>query len=109
TTEVLEEHAEGNVKGIYEEIKKTFRVPLVNLVFRVLAGYPDYLQVAWRQLQPNVQTVFFERRADEVRRYAVEAMSSLGTAPQPVEREQIAPVLHVFHYVNPKLLLAVGA
>lgn len=108
-SEVLEEHVEGDLKGIFGDIKKTFRVPLVNLVFGALATQPDYLRVAWRQLHTNVQTIYFERRADEIRRFAVASMSEIGELRTPVTDQGIAQVLGVFHYVNPKLLLAVSA
>lgn len=106
-TEVSEAQAEGVVKTIYGEIKDTFRVPVVNLVFRVLATHPDYLQLAWTALQPNVQTVFFEQRADAVRRLAAETMSAMGRPPAP--SDEALATLRVFHYVNPKLLVAVAA
>jgi len=107
--EVSEASAEGTIKTIYGDIKDTFRVPIVNLVFRVLATHPDYLQVAWRNLKPNAQTVFFERCADALRAAAVEGVSGLGQPPRPPDSGEAASVLRVFHYVNPKLLLAVGA
>jgi hypothetical protein len=107
--EVLEEYAEGDLKGIFEDIKKTFRVPMINLVFGALATQPDYLRVAWRQLHTNVQTLYFENRADEIRRFAVRSMSEIGELRTPASDADIAPVLGVFHYVNPKLLLAVSA
>jgi serine/threonine protein phosphatase PrpC len=107
-TEVSEESAEGPVKQIYADIKDTLRVPIVNLVFRTLATHPDYLQLAWNQLKPNARIALFERSAGEIRRSAVEAVVGLGQAPRPEAEEAIA-ALKVFHYVNPKLLLAVAA
>jgi hypothetical protein len=108
-SEVLEELAEGDLKGIFENIKKTFRVPFVSQVFGVLATQPDYLRVAWRQLHTNAQTIYFENQADDIRRFAVEAMSEIGELRTPATDEGIAQVLGVFHYLNPKLLLAVSA
>lgn len=108
--EVAEADAEGKVKKIYDDIKITFRVPIVNLVFRVLATHPDYLELAWRALKPNVQTVYFETRADELRARAVEDVASLASPSQSATiPEDARPVLQVFHYVNPKLVLAVAA
>ncbi len=108
TSEVLEEFAEGNLKGIYGDIKATFRVPIVNLVFRVLATEPDFLGTAWRQLHTNLQTVYCEEQADLIRSVAVQAVSAMGSAPGSGGADTDA-VLQVFHYVNPKVLLAVGA
>lgn len=109
TSEVLEEHAEGDLKGIFQDIKNTLRVPMITLVFGALATEPDYLRVAWRQLHTNAQTVYFEQRADDIRRLAVTSMSELGEIRTPAGDDGISPMLGVFHYVNPKLLLAVSA
>ena len=108
-SEVPEEQAEGPVKAVYEDIKATMRVPIVNLVFRVLATEPDFLKIAWRQLHPNAQTVYFEETAADIRRYAVEAVSRLGEKRTPVYGEEVGQVVRLFHYVNPKLLLTVAA
>jgi hypothetical protein len=108
-SEVLEEHAEGDLKGIFEDIKRTFRVPFVSLPFGALATEPDYLRVAWRQLHTNVQTLYFEERADEIRRDAVLSMSEIGELRTPANDANIARVLSAFHYVNPKMLLGVSA
>jgi hypothetical protein len=108
-SEVLEEHAEGDLKGIFEDIKRTFRVPMVSLVFGALATRPDYLRVAWRQLHTNAQTLYFEEQADEIRRFAVASMSEIGELRTPASDDGISQVLTVFHYVNPKILLAVSA
>lgn len=108
-SEVLEEHAEGDLKGIFEDIRRTFRVPVVSLVFGALATQPDYLRVAWRQLHTNVQTLYFEEQADEIRRFAVSSMSEIGELRTPASDDGISKVLSVFHYVNPKVLLGVSA
>jgi Halocarboxylic acid dehydrogenase DehI len=106
--EVGEEEAEGAIKAVYGDIKATLRVPLVSLVFRLLAAYPDYLQLAWRQIKPNAQTLFFERQADSLRRRAVDVVATLGRAPAPAD-STTADVLKTFHYVLPKLLLVITA
>jgi serine/threonine protein phosphatase PrpC len=106
--EIPEESAQGPIKQIYADIKDSLRAPSVDLLFRTLATHPDYLQLAWGELKPNTRIAFFERTADEFRRAAVEAMSGLGQAPQP-EAEEAEAALRMFHYVNPRLLLAVAA
>ncbi len=108
-SEVLEEQAEGDLKGIFQDIKQTLRAPFVSLVFSALATQPDYLRVAWRQLQTNAQTLYFEAQADEIRRFAVSSMSDIGEMRTPANDAGISQVLSVLHYVNPKILLAVAA
>ena len=108
-SEILEDHADGDLKGIFGDIKSAFRFPIVHSVFGALATHPDYLRVAWRQLHTNVQTVYFEQRADDIRRLAVESMAAIGEVRTPVTESEIGPVIEAFHYVNAKLLLAVSA
>jgi hypothetical protein len=61
-TELSEQDATGKLKTMYDEMKMSLRVPSVPRIFRLLAAeYPDYLQVAWVSLKPNVRTVFFRR------------------------------------------------
>jgi hypothetical protein len=104
---VPEAEATGKVKATYDDIRDSLRTPNVSLLFRVLAGYPDFLEVAWQQLKPNVITVYFETRADEIRSRAVEGTARLGAPPRP--DPPAAAVLRVYHYVYPKLLLAACA
>lgn len=108
-SEVLEEYAEGDIKGIFDDIKKTLRVPIVDMVFGMLATEPDYLRVAWRQLHTNAQTLYFEARTDDLRRFAVHSMSEIGELRTPASDDSIPGVLRVFHYLDAKLLLAVSA
>ena len=108
-SEVLEEHAEGDLKGIFQDIKQTLRAPFVSSVFSALATQPDYLRVAWRQLHTNAQTVYFESQADQLRRFAVFSMSEIGEVRTPANDPGISQMLSVLHYVNPKVLLAVAA
>ena len=105
---VLEDNSSPLVKRVFDDIKSALRVPLVHLVFHDLARYPDFLELAWRQLHPNVQTVYFEQQADFVRARAVEGAAGLGS-PLPLDDDGARSTLKVFHYVNPKLLLAVAA
>jgi hypothetical protein len=104
---VLEEEATGDIKGIFEDIKKTFRVPFVSSVFRELASRPDYLRVAWRQLHTNAQTVYFERSADELRTLVVERVAAMADAPSCPDDARSA--VKLLHYLNPRLLIAVAA
>jgi Halocarboxylic acid dehydrogenase DehI len=107
-SEVLEEDATGNIKGIYSDIRSALRSPFVPDVFLALATEPDYFQIAWRQLHTNIQTVYFERCADELRARAVKAAAGLIQTPTAPPAEATG-VVRTFHYVVPKVLLAVTA
>jgi hypothetical protein len=108
SSEVLEEDATGDIKGIYEDIRNALRIPFVPDVFLKLATEPDYLLLAWRQLHTNVQTVYFERSADRIRLHAVERVKSLAAAPSAPD-ERIKNVLQTYNYLLPKLLIAITA
>lgn len=105
--EVLEDAAQGRVKTVYDDIQRTFRVPFVSPVFRMLANYPEYLQLAWRQIQPNIKTVYVERQADEIRHAAVAGMAGLGQPPSA--EAPTTATLRLFHHHYPLLLIAVAA
>lgn len=107
--EVPEAEATGKIKSVYDDIKVTLRIPVVGLPFRALAVNPDYLQVAWIALKPNVQTVFFETCADELRAFAVRSLPAQSVADVPSAPEAARAALDIFHYMNPKLLLAIAA
>lgn len=106
---ILEETASPAIQRLYVDIRSTLRTPLVSPLFLVLANYPDYLQLAWRQLHPNLQTVYVEQRADAIRTRAVERMTSFGDFEIAVDDGPIKGLLRLLHYVNPKLLVVVTA
>ena len=104
-SEITEDEATGPIKATFEDLKRTLRIPYVDGSIRVIAANPDYLQLAWRQIEPNTKTVYFERAADRIRARAAEGVARVGPGPQlPPEA---ADVLRVFHYAAPKLFLAV--
>ena len=107
--EVPEAEATGKIKDIYEDIKTTLRTPMVSVVFRMMATEPDYLQIAWRALKPNAQTVYFERYGDAARARAVEGLVDVNQAPSKSRAPDVVPVLQVVHYVDPKVFLGVAA
>ncbi len=106
-----------------EEIRAAFRNPIVPLLVRRLgAGYPAYLERAWRDLKPNVLSRAFERRADELRAAAVRAAAAVGAVAPGAFREalrqralsttvvdDIVRAVDIAHYLNPKLLIAATA
>lgn len=52
--EISERDATGRVAELYEEIRRTVGLPLVNLVYRVLAA-SERLESAWAALGPNLR------------------------------------------------------
>lgn len=64
--EVAESEADGKIKVIFADMCATFGEPTVGPLFRRLAVYPWYLQLAWRNLKPNASTTYFHRMEAEL-------------------------------------------
>lgn len=110
--DVMPDQASERVSRVYDEIQETLRVPIVNLIFRVLANYPDYLEQAWERLRPALRTGTFERLADRLRASALlEPVpdSSEVRWEQTGDLDGIRAFNDTIHYVLPKLLLIATA
>ncbi|WP_254525799.1 halocarboxylic acid dehydrogenase DehI family protein [Natrinema caseinilyticum] len=58
--QLYEQEATGWQAGLYDDIKETFRAPVVNWIFRVTsANAPDLLRYAWGQVKPVFETRAF--------------------------------------------------
>ena len=116
--EVAEAEARGAVARVYDEIRRALRSPNVNLVYRLLASYPDYLAAAWAQIGPNLASRYVEREAERLR--GVSALD-VGPAGGQLRRElpalglsagdlaRIQDIIDLFNYANPKNLIVVVA
>lgn len=115
--EISEEQAKesGELRTVYEDIQATLRVRFVPWPFRVLAVHGKLFPHLWQEWVPTI-THQLEEAADAVREHAVTPL--LEAAPGSDHRvrlkglgfsedriAQIQDQLHVYHYLNPKLLL----
>lgn len=66
TAEVTESDATGKVETLFAGIRSTLGVASVGRLFRRLAVYPWYLELAWRNLEHNASTAYFHRMAKEL-------------------------------------------
>ena len=111
-SEIMPDEADDQVRLIYEDIKNTFRVPIVNFFFRVLANYPSYLVPAWNGFSPCLRTMKFERVADDLRSAALleSVPDSAGLQwPSEADLSSIRAFTDTIHYLLPKLLLVATA
>jgi hypothetical protein len=76
--DIMPQQADARMQPVYEDIQQVLRVPFVNLIFRTLANYPDYLESAWQELRPLANSREFEKFADELRSHAL-----LPHSPEP--------------------------
>lgn len=106
--DIMPDQADARTKPIYEDIQHSLRVPFVNLIFRTLANFPDYLAPAWHHVRPVVRMRPFEEAADGLRAEAL--LGSAPTGPEPnwvrIENlDRLRAFNDTIHYVLPKLLL----
>ncbi|MDP8924905.1 MAG: halocarboxylic acid dehydrogenase DehI family protein [Chloroflexota bacterium] len=116
--EVAEAEAGGEVARLYGDIRWALRSPNVNLVYRLLAHYPDYLAAAWSEIGPNQASRYLEQQAERLRALAAldvspaggrfrGELSALGLSGDELAR--IRGIIDLFNYANPKNLIVVAA
>ena len=106
--DIMPDDASEQIKPIYKDIQHTLRVPVVNLIFRTLANYPDYFEYMWQHFSPAFGSNQFEQEADNLREKAL-----LETVPDATganwnalqELEKLRAFNDTIFYVLPKLLL----
>ncbi len=73
--QLYEEEATGWQRGLYEDIKRTFRAPIVNWIFRTMvANHPKLTRHLWVQVKPVFETRSFGRTAIAHRAAVYEAL-----------------------------------
>ena len=113
---IAEADAEGPVAALYADIRHTLGVPVVNLIWRHLATFPDGLEWAWRAVRPLYAEGRAEAGAAAIRERLglpdlppwppeVFAAAGLGTA----DLEAITAVLASYDRGNTLNLSALGA
>ena len=112
--EVAENEAAGAVREIYDAIRRTTAAPLVPLIYRHLATFPDGLEWAWRIIRPFMDTGELPARAERVREGVPTASSDLfgaGALHRAGLTEEalrgIANVLDTYNRTNPINIVAV--
>lgn len=111
-SEVTEKQADQQVGRMYADIQATLRVPFVNFIFRMLANYPLYLDLAWSHFSPFMRTERLEQAVDDLR-----ARALLKQVPDTSDLDwdrlgdidRIRGFTDSICYVLPKLLLVATA
>lgn len=68
-----ERDASGTVAEIYADIRKTFGIPVVPNMFKVMAHNPAYLQASWERVKTVMGAGLLDRRTKEMIAVAVSA------------------------------------
>lgn len=93
---------------LFDEIPVALGVPFVNLIFRRLAKWPDYLAEVWRRSQPLLATAEFRQAAKTLGELADPVgpiTIALPADATQADLEQARRLTEVYAYVQPKLLL----
>lgn len=111
--ELFVEDATGWRRGLYDDVRATFRAPVVNWIFRTLvANEPDAARYLWGQLKPLFDTLGL---AEFVVEYRDAVVSTLAAGPgvpsldagalgmDDVERAALQAQLATFDAVVPRL------
>lgn len=114
TTRQLHEHeATGWQRGLYEDVRRTFRVPFVNWIFRTaMANEPEFTRYAWGQVKPVFQTRAFAEFSVAYRDAALDSLEKEESLPtyrcpeagvSPAEYAELRGQLATFDIVAPRL------
>ena len=115
TSEQLYElEATGWRRGLYDDVQRTFRAPVVNWIFRTaVANLPDFTRYAWGQVKPLFETRGFAEFSVEYRDAVLSAMEGAGgplptlrkptTGLSPAEYAQLRGQAATFDIVAPRL------
>ncbi len=105
------------VRRIYDEVRAAFDLPFVPSIFKLLAGCPEYLQIAWRDLRTVATSREFLASANAmgefVRSQAISGAWRLGDQERLLANQKIstadmpvlAGVVGVFARALPRVLV----
>ncbi len=111
TSKQLHEHAaDGWRRGVYDDVKRTFRAPVVNWIFRTaMANEPEFTRYAWGQVKPLFETRGFARFSVRYRDAVLSELDGLpayrpvGADLSPTEFAEARGQLATFDIVAPRL------
>ncbi|HYH01234.1 MAG TPA: halocarboxylic acid dehydrogenase DehI family protein [Terriglobales bacterium] len=117
---VPENQAQGRVREIFEEVKRTLGIPYLDDFYQALGAYPAFLEMHWKAVRPIAQSQQFFALAARLRADAYTRMHSYFEIPDlcaritdmqfsPGAREELTGVVELSHYSDPLMLLLVAA
>jgi len=105
---VKERDAEGRTKEIFDEIKHSLGVPYVNSMFRILACFPEFFDLFWREAKPVLNSQEFFSFAERLGAEAFTRMHNYFTVPPlrtrtetnrgPGAQAELQDVVELYHY-----------
>jgi hypothetical protein len=111
--QLYELEATGWQRGLYDDVKHTFRAPIVNWIFRtVTANLPGFTRYAWGQVKPLFEIRAFAECSVAYRDAVLSAIEAHGPLPtlrkpttglSPAEYAQLRGQVATFDVVAPRL------
>jgi hypothetical protein len=117
---VREPDAGGRVREIFEEAKEKLGLPLVPLLYKAYAAYPEFLELHWRAFKPFVERQQFWDLAERLRADAYTRMHNYFRVPNLCEqvedaslsvgaRHELTELVELLQVANPPALLLAAA
>ncbi len=116
--EVREAGASPTVRAVFEDSQCVMRVPVVDVLLRMLANYPPFLENAWLVAKGSLQSRYAEAQADQIRQRAVLRFRPPGYSDRDMLRaagvtnEELVQI-HAWNvtqqYLLPKMMLFAAA
>ncbi|MFC7155825.1 halocarboxylic acid dehydrogenase DehI family protein [Halomarina halobia] len=108
--QLYDREATGWRRGLYDDVKHTFRAPVVNWIFRTaVANEPEFTRYAWGQVKPLFETRAFARLTVEYRDAVLSELDDLpaydpaALGVSPAAFAELRGQLATFDVVAPRL------
>jgi len=111
--QLYEIEASGWKRGVYDDIRATFRAPIVNWIWRTtMANYPAFCRYLWSQVKPLFETKGFARFSIRYRDTVLSTLEAAVEVPRyrrtdigvsPAEYTELRGQLATFDIVAPRL------
>ena len=113
-----EAEASPRTREIFAEVRERLGLPVVPLLYRAYAVFPDFLELHWQSFRPLIESrqffVLGARLAAECytrahNYFAVDSLSGLEAEPAANVTLPLPQVLDYYQYLDPFLLLITAA
>jgi len=114
--EIYEEEASGRTAEIYDDIKTTLKLPMVNMIYRRLAMNEEALAWCWENTKPIIVTGAIDRAGEQLTdgfsidgapAFLAEGLRLAGDAED--QRPAILAVIDGYNRANPRNVVLLGA
>lgn len=113
-------HADAPTRAIFEDIKATLALPVVNTDYRALARWPSYFALAWADLRPRIRTPAHAQLAGQLHDQALGIVRAFpnpaglradalrAAAARDACVEEVTGMVELFQWLLPELAVNVA-